>query len=149
MFGAVTGSRFFLCILLCAGVGALASGMALRHHYQRDSSSFCNINATFDCDVVNRSAYSAIVGIPVALAGLLGYLLMMGLAIFQREKAETPVLLLFISSAGLIFSLYLTYVEAEVLRTWCILCLASLLAIGLITLLSSIRVRADLRATGR
>jgi vitamin-K-epoxide reductase (warfarin-sensitive) len=149
VFGAVTGSRFFLCILLCAGVGALASGMALQHHYQRDPSSFCNINATFDCDVVNRSAYSAILGIPVALVGLLAYLLMMGLVLFQREKAETPALVLFISSAGLIFSLYLTYVEAEVLRTWCILCLTSLLTICLIAVLSGFRVRADLRGTAR
>ncbi len=145
----MTGSRFFLYILLCAGVGALVSGMALQHHYRRDSSSFCNINATFDCDLVNRSAYSTILGIPVALAGLLAYLLMIGLALFQREKAETPALVLFISSAGLILSLYLTYVEAEVLRTWCILCLTSLLAICLITVFSALRVRADLRGTAR
>jgi vitamin-K-epoxide reductase (warfarin-sensitive) len=132
-----------------AAVGALVSGLALQHHYRQDSSSFCDINSTFDCDVVNRSSYSRIAGIPVAFAGLLAYLLMMCLAIFQREKAETPALLLFISSAGLAFSLYLTYVEAEVLRTWCILCLTSLVSVGLIVLLSGLRLRADLRGVGR
>jgi vitamin-K-epoxide reductase (warfarin-sensitive) len=145
----VTGSRFFSCIAICAAVGALVSGMALRHHYRQDSSSFCNINTTFDCDTVNRSSYSKIAGIPVAFVGLLAYLLMMCLAIFQREKGETPALLLFISSAGLAFSLYLTYVEAEVLRTWCILCLTSLLSIGLIALLSGLRLRADLKGVTR
>lgn len=145
MFDAVSRGQYFLCVALCAAVGTLVSGLALQHHYQRDSSSFCNLNATFNCDVVNRSAYSKIAGIPVAFVGLLAYLLMMGLAVFQREKAETPALLLLLSSAGLVFSVYLTYVEAEILRTWCVLCLTSLLAIGLISLFSGLRLSADLR----
>ena len=145
MFDAVTGNRFFFWVALCAALGAFASGLALQHHYRHDSSSFCNINTTFDCDVVNRSAYSEIAEIPVALVGLLAYLLMMGLALFQKEKTETPALLLFISCAGLIFSLYLTYIEAEVLRTWCILCLTSLAMITSITLLSGFRLGADLQ----
>src|SRR5882672_12469135 len=149
VFGAVRGNRFFVCIAIWAVIGVLVSGLALQHHYRRDSSSFCNINSTFDCDVVNRSSYSKIAGIPVALVGLLAYLLMLALAVFQREKPETPALLLFLSSAGLVFSLYLTYVEAAVLRTWCILCLTSLLSIGLITVLSGLRLRRDLRGTGR
>ena len=138
-----------MCVVICAAVGALVSGLALRHHYRQDSSSFCNINATFYCDVVNRSSYSKIAGIPVALVGLLAYVLIMGLAIIQKVKAETPALLLLISSAGLAFSLYLTYVEAEVLRTWCVLCLTSLVSIGLIALLSGLRLRADLRGVAR
>ena len=145
MCGAVSRRLYFLLIVLCAGAGAAVSGLSLQHHYHRDSSSFCNINATFDCDVVNRSAYSEVAGIPVALAGLLAYLLMLGLAAFQRHKAETPALLFFFGMAGLAFSLYLTYVEAAVLRTWCILCLMSLLSITLISLFSVWRVRQELR----
>ena len=147
MFGTVIVARYFLSIALCAGVGAIASGLALRHHYHRDASSFCNINATFDCDVVNRSSYSEVAGIPVALVGLLAYLFMLGLALFQRKKAETPTLLLLFGMAGLVFSLYLTYVEGVVLRTWCILCLTSLLSIGLITAFSALRVRHDQKGT--
>ena len=86
-------------------------------------------------------------GIPVALLGLLSYLLMMGFAIFQREKAETPMLLFLLSASGLAFSVYLTYVEAEVLRTWCVLCVISLFAIGLITLSSALRLRLDAKGT--
>lgn len=143
------GNRFFMWVAICAAVGAVVSGLALQHHYRRDSSSFCNINATFDCDVVNRSSYSRIAGIPVALVGLLAYLLLICLATLQREKAETPALLFFISFAGLAFSGYLTYIEAEVLRAWCVLCLTSLVSIALITLLSGLRLRADLRGVAR
>jgi len=144
----VSGNRYFLFVSLCAAVGALVSGLALQHHLGRDSSSFCNINATFDCDIVNRSSYSRIAGIPVAFVGLSCYFLVLGLTIFQRQKPETPALLLFLSSAGLAFSLYLTYLEAAILRTWCVLCLTSLLSIALITLLSSLRVRADIKRDG-
>ena len=145
----MTGGRYFSWVALCSIVGALVSGLALQHHYQRDSSSFCHINATFDCDVVNRSSYSKIAGVPVALVGMLLYLLLLGLAIFQKEKTETPALILLLSASGLAFSLYLTYVEAELLRTWCILCLSSLLSIGLIAGLSALRVRSDLKGTHR
>lgn len=145
----MSGRRYFYGVALCAVVGAVASGLALQHHYQRESSSFCNINATFNCDVVNRSAYSAVAGIPVALIGLLAYLGILGLAMFQPEKPETPALVLFLGIAGLLVSLYLTYVEASILRTWCVLCLASLFSISGITLLSGLRVRQDLRGARR
>jgi len=141
----VKGSRYFLSVALCALIGAIVSGLALQHHFRRDSASFCSINATFDCDVVNRSAYSTFAGIPVALIGLAAYMLMAGLALLQKDKPETPPLLLLLGLAGSGISLYLTYVEAAVLRTWCLLCLTSLLMILLITLFSGIRVRADLR----
>ncbi len=137
--------RYFLLIILCAVLGALVSVLSLHLHYHRDASSFCNINATFDCDAVNRSTYSEVIGIPVALVGLLAYLVMLGLAVFQREKPETPALLLFLGASGLVVSLYLTYVEAAVLQTWCILCLASLLSITLITLFSTVQVRSEVR----
>jgi uncharacterized membrane protein len=42
------------------------------------------------------------------------------------------------SMAGLAFALYLTYVEAYELSTWCILCLASLAFISLIGGLSAL-----------
>src|SRR5260221_6708533 len=102
-------------VAICASVGAVVSGLALQHHYGHDSSSFCNINATFDCDVVNRSSYSRIAGVPVALAGLVSYLLMLDLAVFQWRKTETPALLPFLSASGLVISLYLIYVEAAIL----------------------------------
>ena len=141
----MSGSRYFLCVILCAAVGAMVSSLALRHHFQTDSSSFCNINATFNCDLVNRSAYSTFAGIPVALIGLGTYILIAGLALFQKDKAETPALLLFLSLSGFAVSVYLTYVEAAILRTWCVLCLTSLLMIASITLFSALRVRADFR----
>ena len=147
VLGKVKGDRYFHSVIVCAGVGAVASGLALVHHFQFGHlvSSFCNINATFNCDLVNHSAYSTFAGIPVALIGLVAYILMAGLAVFQKDKPESPALLLLVSITGFAVSLYLTYIEAAILRTWCAVCLTSLLMIALITIFSALRVRADLR----
>ena len=141
----MSSHRYFSGIAILAAAGAVVSALALRLHYHRDGSSFCSFNTTFDCDVVNRSGYATVAGIPVALVGLLGYMGMLLLVVFQRRKPETATLVLLLSSLACLFSLYLTYVEGAVLRAWCILCLASQLLIILIAALSALRVRADLR----
>ncbi len=94
--------------------------------------------ATFDCDIVNRSQYSSILGIPVALIGMLGYGTLAGLATVYRERQETPAMLFGAASTGLAFALYLTYIEGHVLGVWCILCLSSLTLIAVTTLLAGL-----------
>jgi len=60
------------------------------------------------------------------------------------DFGETPTRLLVAAVAGLGFALYLTYVEAYVLETWCILCLSSLGLIAGITVLAGVvRARAS------
>ncbi len=55
---------------------------------------------------------------------------------------ETPNRLLGAAIGGLAFALYLTYVEAYKLETWCILCLISLLLISLISVLAiAVKIR--------
>jgi uncharacterized membrane protein len=83
---------------------------------------------------VNRSEYSRIFGIPVAAIGIAGYAALFVLSTFWKSRTETPNRLLGAAIAGLAFALYLTYVEAYVLETWCILCLTSLVLISLISL---------------
>jgi uncharacterized membrane protein len=73
---------------------------------------------------------------------------LLGLATIYRTKAETPVMLLIGSLAGLGFAVYLTYIEKFVLATWCILCLSSLAVIAAITLLSGALVM-ERRKSGR
>jgi uncharacterized membrane protein len=92
---------------------------------------------------VNRSQYSKIEGIPVAAIGVAGYAALLLLATFWKSRAETPNRLLGAALAGLAFALYLTYIEAYELMTWCILCLMSLVLISLISLLAiAVKVRA-------
>lgn len=123
-------------IAILAVCGIVVSSVSLQHHYAKSKTEYCDIGETFNCDIVNRSSYSSILGIPVALIGMLGYAALAGLATVYRGREDTPLLLLGGAAAGLAFALYLTYIEARVLGVWCILCLSSLSLISSISVLS-------------
>jgi len=129
--------RVFGLIAILAVAGVVVSSVSLYHHYGSSKTSYCDFGENFNCDIVNRSTYSTVLGIPDAFIGILGYAALLALATLYRNRRDTPAILLIGSVAGLSFALYLTYIEAFVLATWCILCLSSLSVIVLITVLSS------------
>jgi len=129
-------SRLFASIAILSLAGILVSAIALQRHYAKSESKFCDLGQQFNCDIVNRSQQSEVIGIPVAAAGIAGYAVLFIFSTFLRKNGTTPNRLLGTAIAGLVFALYLTYVEAYVLETWCVLCLVSLLLIALINLLA-------------
>jgi len=133
--------RLYLMIAIFAVLGIAVSSVSLDHHFRKSKTSFCDFGQSFNCDIVNRSEYSTVAGVPVALMGILGYAVLLAFATFYRAKAETPLILAAGSLAGLGFALYLTYVEKFILATWCILCLSSLALIFIISILSLLLVR--------
>ncbi len=131
-----TGARnnvLFMLIAILSLAGIVDSAIALQRHYAKSDTNFCDFSKKFSCDIVNRSEYSTMAGIPVAGIGVAGYAALFVLATFLKSRPETPTRLLAASLAGLVFALYLTYVEAYELTTWCILCVGSLVLILLIT----------------
>jgi len=125
-------------VAILAVCGVVVSSVSLQHHYATSKTVYCDIGEMFNCDIVNRSEYSSIFGIPVALIGMLGYAALAGLATVYRERRETPAMLFSAAGAGLAFALYLTYIEAHVLGVWCILCLSSLALIATTTMLAAV-----------
>ena len=130
--------RILVVIALLALGGALVSSVSLYHHYGTSATSYCDIGENFNCDIVNRSTYSTVAGIPVALVGVAGYLAVLALATMFRNRDEALAMLAIGSLTGLGFALYLTYIEGFVLSAWCILCLSSLALIFSIAVLSSL-----------
>ena len=130
--------RLMSLVAILAVCGIAVSSVSLQHHFATSKTAFCDIGEAFNCDIVNRSEYSTILGIPVALIGMLGYAALTGLATVYRERRETPAILLGGAVAGLAFALYLTYVEARVLGVYCILCLSSLSLIVMTTILAAV-----------
>jgi uncharacterized membrane protein len=130
-------------IALVAVAGVAVSSVSLYEHFATSTTSFCNFSESFNCDLVNRSAYSTVLGVPVALIGIVGYLLVATLATIYRNQTQTPVLLLASSVIGLGFAFYLAYVEKFILGVWCILCLTSL---GLICIEVALSALAIIRA---
>ena len=130
--------RLMNLVALLAVCGVVVSSVSLQHHYATSKTAYCDIGETFNCDIVNRSEYSSIFGVPVALIGMLGYAALAGLATVYRGRRETPAMLFSAAAAGLAFALYLTYIEARVLGVWCILCLSSLALIATTTIVSAV-----------
>lgn len=130
--------RLMNLVAILAVCGISVSSVSLEHHFATSKTAFCDIGTTFNCDIVNRSEYSTIFGIPVALIGMIGYAALVGLATVYRERREAPLILFAAASAGLAFALYLTYIEGHVLGVWCILCLSSLALIAMTTILSGV-----------
>lgn len=141
--------RYAITVLALAGI--IVSALALHVHYSTGTEP-CDINAHWDCGIVNHSSYATVPGIlwhlraarnpdipgpaprsgfPVAALGLIGYALI-GLCAFLRRRGLT----LLFALGGLAFALYLSNIEAHVLEVWCLYCVISQGLISLITLLS-------------
>lgn len=125
-------------LVFLAVIGIVVASLALREHYRTDTSP-CSINERWDCGIVNHSPYAVFAGVPVAVIGMAGYLLLGVMAWMRAYRAMViPVL------AALAFSLYLTRIEARVLGVYCIYCVISL---GIISLLTLISIGAAVRAS--
>ncbi len=118
-------------LVLLAALGITVSALALREHYRTEGDAPCSINERWDCGIVNHSPYAVRWGIPIAVFGIAGYLLVAALAWRRAYRFVLAVAL-----AGLAYSLYLARIEAHVLGVWCIYCVISLCDISLITLLA-------------
>lgn len=89
------------------------------------------------CDLVNTSVYSSFMGVPVAAIGLVGYLVLLAIALAGLQprwlEARWPdATLAVLSGVGVLFSLRLTYYELFALNAICQWCVVSQLAILLI-----------------
>lgn len=93
-----------------------------------------------DCATVNASRYSEIYGIPVSLLGILAYLAILILIIFEVRniftKENSNLLVFGISLVGVIFSAYLTYIEYFVIFAVCPFCILSAVVITLLFIIS-------------
>ena len=133
----------YLAIAALAVAGMAVSAVSLERHYAKSATTFCELGERFNCDIVNRSEYSSVMGIPVAGIGIAGYGVLLSLATAYRSRVETPTWMLAAAVVGLAFALYLTYVEGYVLETWCILCLCSLgLISGIVIFAGMVKLRS-------
>ena len=125
--------RYLLLVL--ALIGIAASSLPLREHYRAYGDAPCDINDRWDCGIVNHSPYAVIGGVPVAVIGIAGYLLLGILAARCSYR-----LMLALAVPALTFSLYLAHIEKDVLGVWCVYCVISLGTISLMTVLLVITV---------
>ncbi len=95
-------------------------------HFVPAASDFCVIGEKWNCDIVNKSIYSTLFGIPVAIMGFVAYsaFLIFSIRGLKVDQAKWTAWFLFFVTGGLAFALYLTAIEAFVLKTFCLFCVA-------------------------
>lgn len=128
-----TGRRVLFWLLI--GLGLLVSGY-LAYVETTQIQAVCG--PVGECNVVQSSPYAQIMGIPIAVFGLLFYLALAGLWLAQRfENASRLVApaLVALTLFGVLFSLYLTLLELLVIGAICAWCLASAVVTGLLSVL--------------
>jgi uncharacterized membrane protein len=116
-------------LLFLALLGVVDSALALRIHYDTGTEP-CSINAKWDCGIVNHSSFAEVDHIPVAAMGIVGYLLIGGLA-FARQRFATFLAI----SAGFLFAFRLSMIEQYGLGVWCLYCAISQAIIAVMLLL--------------
>ena len=136
---AAVSDRLGWVITLVAVIGIVLSGVSVYNHYKKAATEYCDFGDTFNCDAVNKSTYSHIGPVPVAAIGVVGYVFLLLLSRVRRDNKLVSALLIFSALIGAGFSAWLTYIEARVLLSYCIICLGSFACIVLITLLAIIR----------
>lgn len=120
-------------------LGMIISAYLIYQHFKPVGSTFCNVNDYVSCDIVNKSIYAEIIGIPVAIFGFSAYLIIFTAAFgLLKEKLPASALKLtaLFTGASLGFSIYLTTMEFFVLQAICIFCVISQLTILIIFIIS-------------
>ena len=128
--------RLWLVILSLLGIGIAGYLSWVKF---TDTTAFCG--GIGDCSSVQNSAYAYLLGIPVAYLGLLMYIALLAVSIFNLrapDYREWGDLILFgLATAAFVFSAYLTYTELFLIRAICPWCVASFVNLTIILILAA------------
>jgi protein-disulfide isomerase/uncharacterized membrane protein len=124
---------YFSSLLLITISGIIISAYLVNTHYRNYTdltySSFCAISKTINCDTVAQSPWSIAFGLPVALWGFFSYILFLTilLPLYKRNQAALPLWSLLVLLGGIysLVSLFLSYISAAKIHSYCLLCLLS------------------------
>jgi len=146
--------KYLVALLAVAGI--IVSSMALRVHFMDSAlAPPCAVTEKFDCGAVNHSRFAVFPPrtfdedprsghhVPVALLGIVGYALILVLALMERWWLAFEA-----AQIGFLLAAFLSFIEAFVLEKWCIYCLWSQ---GIVTaiLLATIGVLVARRMSSR
>jgi uncharacterized membrane protein len=120
-------------MLVLTAIGICLAGYLTYIHYSGTTPP-CSIKGN-PCSQVQKSQYSLLVGVPVALIGLLGYIAILGsLLAPESERARFVTTALTVGGFG--FSAYLTYRELFTLHKICEWCVSSAVLVMVIMCLA-------------
>jgi uncharacterized membrane protein len=128
---------------LTAGLALLGAGIASYLLFERYTGGTVACSFGNGCETVQRSRYAEVLGVPVALLGLVAYAGVLALAWSRSHLAHAATLA--VSLAALAFSAYLVYAQIILVGAICQWCIASDAVVTAIAAAAALRLRAQLR----
>lgn len=128
-----TKKLFRLILVLLSIVGFSVASIALYYHFDTSGEAFCDVSDRFNCSVVYSSQYSYIMGVPVPVFGMFGYLFLV-LAILNQKRFAKILSFsqkeywwygLLVSGFMFLFQTILTIISSLIIQSYCLLCLIS------------------------
>ncbi len=132
-------SGIWKILIVLSSLGILLAIYLFYNFLTKPLFESCYINSQINCDAVTKGSLSALFGIPVSLIGLTGYVVILISSIFKKK-----LLVLGMSTFGMIFCLTITYQEIFLLKVICPVCLACqlvMLTVFLLTIYLSFNTR--------
>lgn len=126
-----------LLVLIFALTGLFAS-VYLTWSYTSPSHTMVCLGT--GCDAVRASRFAYPFGVPMPVFGLVFYTLLVVLVLAEahipQRSAKIWGIITALAGVGVVFSAWLTYLEAFVLHAWCVWCVVQAISVLLLFLLS-------------
>jgi uncharacterized membrane protein len=135
----MTEPRLRVAATVLSLLGIAVAGYLTYVHYA-ELEPFC-VGGGGGCERVQTSEQADLLGVPVALLGLLSYVVLLVTSVARGELARLTGALVALVGVG--FSIYLTIESVTVIEATCQWCLASL---AILVLLATVNVLRLLRA---
>jgi len=126
-------------VLALAGLG-----VALYLAYVESQGVKAACGPVGDCNAVQQSPYARLLGVlPIGVVGAIGYIAMLAAWAWRRSGADerrraiASLTLFSMTALGVLFSIYLTFLEPFVIGATCVWCLTSAVIITLLLLLTA------------
>lgn len=119
--------RLVVVSVALAAAGLLAAGYLTVEHFTASTTLACPDTGVLNCEKVTTSAQSKVLGIPVALLGLVFFAVMLAAclpAAWQRTQPAVRLGRLAFATVGVGFVVYLVYAELFVVDAICLWCTA-------------------------
>lgn len=119
---------FLKLLLIFSSLGGFLLSLYIYHKKHRHEKMMCPIGGK--CALVMASEYARFFGIPLELIGIFyyGIIFLSYITLFLFGNGDVPLfsfMLFGLTITALLFSTYLTFIQAFTLKQWCTLCLTS------------------------
>ena len=124
--------QFIVTLIVLAVLGIADSGYLTYKHFNKKEKLVCPIGG--NCEEVIESKWGKIFGIKNEILGLFFYIgiLILGIYLIYNENLFVKMILFWGSLIGVLFSLFLIFVQSKILKKYCFYCLISAFITGLI-----------------